>query len=61
MTLVNISENIWVENYSTSNGGTIASYGGGTKTLTGTLDRVRITSTNGTNTFDSGSVNIFYE
>lgn len=33
----------------------------GSKTLTGTLDRVRITTVNGTDTFDSGSVNILYE
>ena len=32
-----------------------------TKTLSGTLDRVRITTTNGTDTFDAGSINILYE
>jgi hypothetical protein len=30
-------------------------------TLSGTLDRVRITTVNGTDTFDAGSINIFYE
>jgi hypothetical protein len=34
---------------------------GGSKTLTGTLDRVRITTVNGTDTFDAGSINILYE
>jgi len=34
---------------------------GGSKTLSGTLDRVRITTTNGTDTFDAGSINILYE
>jgi hypothetical protein len=34
---------------------------GGAKTLSGTLDRVRITTVNGTDTFDAGSVNILYE
>jgi hypothetical protein len=34
---------------------------GGTKTLSGTLDRVRITTVNGTDTFDAGSINILYE
>ena len=29
--------------------------------LSGTLDRIRITTTNGTDTFDSGSINIMYE
>ena len=37
------------------------SIGGGAKTLSGTLDRVRITTVNGTDTFDAGSVNILYE
>jgi hypothetical protein len=31
------------------------------KTLSDTLDRVRITTTNGTDTFDAGSINILYE
>jgi len=34
---------------------------GGAVTLSGTLDRLRITSSNGTDTFDAGSVNILYE
>ena len=34
---------------------------GGSKTLSGTLDRVRITTANGTDAFDAGSVNILYE
>lgn len=34
---------------------------GGQKTTSGTLDRVRITTVNGTDTFDAGSVNILYE
>jgi hypothetical protein len=33
----------------------------GAKTLSGTLDRVRITTVNGTDTFDAGSINILYE
>jgi hypothetical protein len=34
---------------------------GGNVTLSGALDRVRLTTTNGTDTFDAGSVNILYE
>ena len=34
---------------------------GGSVTLGGTLDRVRITTVNGTDTFDAGSINILYE
>ena len=33
----------------------------GTVTVSGTLDRVRITTVNGTDTFDAGSINILYE
>lgn len=34
---------------------------GGTITLGGVLDRVRITTTNGTDVFDAGTINILYE
>lgn len=34
---------------------------GGSVTLGGTLDRLRLTTSNGTDTFDAGSVNIMYE
>lgn len=34
---------------------------GGIKALSGTLDRLRLTTVNGTDTFDAGSVNILYE
>ena len=33
----------------------------GSKALSGTLDRVRISTVNGTDTFDAGTVNILYE
>jgi hypothetical protein len=36
-------------------------HGGGTKALSATLDRVRITTVNGTDTFDAGTVNILWE
>jgi hypothetical protein len=42
------------------NDGTI-NLGGGFLSLGGTLDRVRITTTGGTDTFDAGSINILYE
>lgn len=40
--------------------GTYASYSGGSKALSGTLDRLRITTIAGTATFDAGTVNILY-
>jgi hypothetical protein len=36
-------------------------FSAGSKTLAGTLDRVRLNSVSGTDTFDAGSVNILYE
>lgn len=36
-------------------------YSSGGITLSGTLDRIRITTVNGTDTFDAGSINILYE
>ena len=39
----------------------VPAFGGGSKTLSDTLDRVRITTVNGTDTFDAGTINIQYE
>jgi hypothetical protein len=36
-------------------------FGGGSKTLSSTLDRIRITTVNGTDTFDAGTINILVE
>ena len=61
-TIALVSGNIWVANYSGATvGGTAIKTGGGGVTLSGTLDRVRITTVNGTDTFDAGSINILYE
>jgi len=57
--LVNISGNIWIASGNTGPSYS-ASLSGGV-TLSGTLDRVRITTVNGTDTFDAGSINIIYE
>ncbi len=63
MTIIALgSSNVYVESLvSTNSGSGGVSTGGGRVALGGTLDRVRITSTNGTDTFDAGSVNIMYE
>jgi hypothetical protein len=61
--LTNISGNNWVlssiGNAPNASGRT--TWGGGGIALGGTLDRVRITTNNGTDTFDAGSINILYE
>jgi hypothetical protein len=36
-------------------------HAGGAVTLSGTLDRIRITTVNGTDTFDAGSINLLWE
>jgi hypothetical protein len=60
--LVNSSTNAWVAG-STSSRSDLAQSGSsaGSIALSGTLDRVRITTVNGTDTFDAGSINIIYE
>jgi hypothetical protein len=62
LTLLNSATGLWTFNsvFSGSTSG-INSIAGGSKTLSGTLDRVRITTVNGTDTFDAGSINILYE
>ena len=59
--LLNSSSFLYSSSHSAGdNVGPASKIGGGSVTLGGLLDRVRITRT-GTDTFDSGSVNILYE
>jgi len=62
-TLVHLGNNLWV---STSviidaPASPVVSIGASVKTLAGVLDRVRLTTVNGTDAFDAGSVNISWE
>lgn len=60
--ITNISGNSWVASFvlgRSDDGYTFL--GGGSVTLSGALDRVRITTVNGTDTFDAGTINILYE
>jgi hypothetical protein len=64
MTISHMGSNVWTSSgtyqWTGSTNSTIMS--GGSKVLTtGVLDRVQILSANGTDTFDSGSVNVMYE
>ena len=61
MVITNISGNIWISSHTMKQTTTGCMFGAGDKTLSGTLDRVRITTVNGTDTFDAGSINILYE
>ena len=62
VTLTLLGSNTWVQNaiIGLSNAST-PTVGGGVLALGGVLDRVRITTVNGTDTFDAGSINILYE
>jgi hypothetical protein len=62
MTITNISGNIWISTAtSVLTNAAVSNVSAGNITLSGTLDRIRITTVNGTDTFDAGSVNILYE
>ena len=57
-----LGSNTWTLTGSTyDNTQTTISMSTGSVPLSGTLDRVRITTVNGTDTFDAGSINILYE
>jgi len=60
MTIENITGNVWIASHAVAHNATRTCHGGGTKTLTGTLTQVRLTR-DGTDTFDAGQINIFYE
>lgn len=58
--LTNLSSNLWVASGAmiSANGATTL---GGDVILSGTLDRIRLTTINGTDTFDAGSVSLLIE
>lgn len=56
-----IGGNTWVFVGNISTGAGSSNYQQGVKTLSGTLDRIRLTTVNGTDTFDAGTINIMYE
>ena len=58
----NITSNTWTSSSVLWNSAGATNTSGGTSpNLSGALDRIRITTVNGTDTFDAGSVNIMYE
>ena len=62
LVFTNFSGNTWVGVGAFANTAASGSaYMQGSLALAGTLDRVRITTVNGTDTFDAGSINIMYE
>jgi len=60
--IIHLGNNLWTFSVSGAySSGAFAISGGGQKTLSTTLERVRITTVNGTDTFDAGTINILYE
>lgn len=57
----NVSGNIWVGSGVIYLNNSQIHYVAGLKELSATLDRVRVTTAGGTDTFDAGSINILYE
>jgi hypothetical protein len=64
MVITQITGNSWVSSHNMmlqQSGVYYLITGAGNVTLSSTLDRVRITTVNGTDTFDAGTINIFWE
>ena len=59
--LTTLGSNIWVSTGANVAGSSRLQFNSGAKTLSGVLDRVRITTVNGTDVFSNGSINILYE
>lgn len=59
----NLSSNTWVESslIGVNGAASAGSFGAGSKSLSDTLTQLRITTVNGTDIFDAGSINILYE
>jgi len=60
MVITQMSSNLWVASHTIFDTTSRASYGAGSITLSGSLDRVRVTPT-GAGTFDAGTINVMYE
>jgi hypothetical protein len=56
-----LGSNAWVASGTNNDATANNTFLSGSKTLSDTLDRIRLTTVNGTDTFDAGSVNIMYE
>lgn len=63
LTLCHVGGNLWIASGVLRPDAAAGTSGvaAGTKTLSAELDRLRLTTTNGTDTFDNGSINIIYE
>lgn len=61
LTIVNINSNVWAASGTVGDNSTFAGSFQGAKSLSATLDRIRLTTVNGTDAFDGGTANIIME
>lgn len=65
LTLHDPATNVWVSSHSLGGSNSSTKYfgivGGGLVTLSGVLDRIQITTSGGTDTFDGGTITVMYE
>jgi hypothetical protein len=62
VSIVNVTGNTWVgTSVQAFSDAAVNAFSASNVTLSGTLDRIRLTTVNGTDTFDAGEVNIMYE
>lgn len=61
LTLVDSAAFQWVSSHAARISATVTCNGGGDKSLSAELTQVRITTVNGTDTFDAGKVNVSYK
>jgi len=61
ITLAHVGGNLWVMSSVLGETTATTRFGGGSVQLGGALDRVRVTTVNGTDLFDFGSINIMWE
>jgi hypothetical protein len=62
LTLMDAASNVWVQSHAIGDiGGGAVKHGGGSVALAGVLTSIQITTVNGTDTFDAGTVNIAWE
>lgn len=62
LSLLDAATNTWAVSINVGLSSVAATiHGAGSKSLSATLDRIRLTTSGGTDTFDAGSVNIVYE
>ena len=61
VTIVNLSGNLWISTGIVRQSTTRNCYSAGGKTTSAVVSSVQITTVNGTDTFDAGTINILYE